>query len=328
MELYVWKRFAGSNKKASDERRAHMILGTVSAVKQTKLNELKEFWSQYWTQDNVVLGFGGSFTSEHVNQTASSIYSTLFKPTSTTSSSSNDVSPQTNSESRKETLESSKRRLIIVEKNKCDSMAISLGAVLPQTITRGTRDFYALWIANSFLGEHRNSSAKLFRVIREVRGINYGDYSYIETLTEGGSHMTPPPNIARKRQLFEVWIRPVGGSVDLGVFALKAAIREIESLVQFGMKKEDFEERKKFLQKYVKHYAVTTIDKVSWKIDDMFYGIKGEGIEVMEREIASIELEEVNRVVREVWGEIMRGADIVVVTEKGETEEDCEWRRK
>ena len=40
-------------------------------------------------------------------------------------------------------------------------------------------------IANSWLGEHRNSSSHLYQVIRETRGLNYGDYSYIECFPGG-----------------------------------------------------------------------------------------------------------------------------------------------
>jgi zinc protease len=35
------------------------------------------------------------------------------------------------------------------------STAISFGA--PIDLQRGTRDYYALWIANSWLGEHRTA---------------------------------------------------------------------------------------------------------------------------------------------------------------------------
>ncbi len=49
---------------------------------------------------------------------------------------------------------------------------------------RGDEDFYPLAVANSWLGEHRNSSSHLYQVIREERGLNYGDYSYIEYFPE------------------------------------------------------------------------------------------------------------------------------------------------
>ena len=56
--------------------------------------------------------------------------------------------------------------------------AISLGH--PIAVTRAHPDFAALSVARAWLGEHRASSGRLFQRIREVRGMNYGDYAYIE----------------------------------------------------------------------------------------------------------------------------------------------------
>jgi zinc protease len=95
---------------------------------------------------------------------------------------------------------------VIVEKPG-PSTAISLG--YPIDLHRGSREFYALWIANSWLGEHRNSSSHLYKVIREKRGMNYGDYSYIEAFPQGGFRTMPPTGVGRRQQMFEVWIRPV-----------------------------------------------------------------------------------------------------------------------
>ena len=39
--------------------------------------------------------------------------------------------------------------------------------------------------------------------------MNYGDYAYIEAFPRGMFQFFPDPNVARRAQLFEVWIRPV-----------------------------------------------------------------------------------------------------------------------
>ena len=77
-------------------------------------------------------------------------------------------------------------------------------------------DFYALWLAASWLGEHRNPISHLYQLIREKRGLNYGDYAYIEAFPRGMYQFFPDPNIARQQQLFEVWIRPVRGLICSG----------------------------------------------------------------------------------------------------------------
>ena len=85
--------------------------------------------------------------------------------------------------------------------------AISFGK--PIDVTRAHPDFAALSVAKVWLGEHRSSQSHLYQRIRELRGMNYGDYAYIEAFPRGMYQFFPDPNIPRRSQLFEVWIRPV-----------------------------------------------------------------------------------------------------------------------
>ena len=86
---------------------------------------------------------------------------------------------------------------IEVIKKETRATAISLGAPLPLTRASGV-DFAALNIARAWLGEHRMSSGRLFQRLREVRGMNYGDYAYIEFFTNPGGQFFPSANIARQ----------------------------------------------------------------------------------------------------------------------------------
>ena len=76
-------------------------------------------------------------------------------------------------------------------------------------ITRAHPDFAALSIARVYLGEHRASSGVLYQRIRQVRGMNYGDYAYIEAFPRGMFQFFPEAGVPRRAQLFEVWIRPI-----------------------------------------------------------------------------------------------------------------------
>jgi zinc protease len=58
---------------------------------------------------------------------------------------------------------------------------------------------------------------------------------------------------------------------------LRAAIRELAKLVDDGMTPEDFELTRTFLKKYSLHFADTTSGKLGYAVDDLFYGIDGEG---------------------------------------------------
>src|SRR5207247_93305 len=61
--------------------------------------------------------------------------------------------------------------------------AISLGE--PLDVVRGDPDFVALYLARTWLGEHRSSMSHLYQRIREIRGMNYGDYAYVEAFRGG-----------------------------------------------------------------------------------------------------------------------------------------------
>ena len=107
----------------------------------------------------------------------------------------------------------------IVEKP-ADSTAISLG--FPIDVTRRDDDFYALAVANSYLGEHRTFNGKLMQDLRGKRGLNYGDYSYIEDFIQEGMSTFPVPNNPRRQQDFTVWVRPVPH--DKAAFALRRTL--------------------------------------------------------------------------------------------------------
>ncbi len=187
-------------------------------------------------------------------------------------------------------------QVTIVEKD-APATAISMG--FPIDVLRGTKEWYALAIANSWLGEHRNSSSHLYQVIREERGLNYGDYSYIENFPNGGRLQMPPQNVARRKQIFEIWIRPVPH--EARHFALRAALRSFKHLVDGGMTEAQFSLTRGFLKKYVLHYAPTTSERLGYAIDDQFYVINGSHLERFRKMMDEVTLADVNAAVKKHW---------------------------
>jgi zinc protease len=170
-------------------------------------------------------------------------------------------------------------------------------------------------VANSWLGEHRNSSSHLYQVIRTARGLNYGDYSYIEAYPEGGRRQKPPTNVARRQQCFEIWIRTLPN--DQGLFALRAALRELDGLVRDGMTQEEFELTRSFLSKYILHFAETTFQRLGYAVDDRFYGLSEPHLETFRRTLQDLTLEEVNAAIGKHLQ--MQRMKIAIVTGEAET---------
>ncbi len=237
---------------------AHPIQGTVQGLKSITLDDVKAFYQQHYTQANAVIAIGGGFDDALESKLRAAV-ATLPAGTATTAPA---VTPTA----------IDGRQVMLVDKADADA-SISFG--FPINVPRGTRDFYALWIANSWLGEHRNSSSHLYQVIRETRGMNYGDYSYIEAFPQGGQRQMPPPNVARHSQIFQIWIRTLPN--ENALFATRAALRELTHLVQQGMSEEAFTLTRSFLRNYHLHFAETTQDRLGYAVDDRFYGIEGDG---------------------------------------------------
>ncbi len=261
-------------------RYAHPPQGTVASVKALTLDDVKMFYALRFTRDNAVVALGGSYPQELVERfqaTVAKLPAGAATPT---------PPPQPRPIAG--------RRVLLVAKPGADA-SISFG--FPLDVHRGEPDYYALWLANSWLGEHRSDSSHLYQVIRETRGLNYGDYSYIEAYPEGGQRQMPPPNVARRHQLFEVWIRTLPN--PQAVFALRAALRETQRLIEQGMTQEEFDLTRQFLQKYSLHFAETTAERLGYAIDDRFYGVPAPGdLALFRQAMARLTREEVNAAVK------------------------------
>jgi zinc protease len=264
-------------------RYAHLNQGTVSGLRAITLDDVRAFYGQHYTRANALLGVGGGFQQALVDR----LQAALRQLPAGERAAPPAITPPP--------IEG--RSVVLVDKPNADA-SISFG--FPLDVRRGERDFYALWIANSWLGEHRNQSSHLFNVIRELRGLNYGDYSYIEEFPEGGERNMPPVNVPRRMQLFEVWIRTLPNAQ--APFALRAALRELQLLVDEGLTSEEFELTRTFLKKYSLHFAETTAARLGYAMDDRFYGLDGEGhLARFRRMMDELTVEDVNDAIERHW---------------------------
>ncbi len=162
-------------------------------------------------------------------------------------------------------------------------------------MTRAHPDFAALWLARAWLGDHRAFHTQLFQRIREVRGLNYGDYAYIEAFPRGMYQFFPDPNRARRAQIFEIWIRPV--MPEHAVFAFKIALHELEQLIERGLSADDLDATRNYLAKNVFVMTKTQDQQLGYALDSRWYGT-GEFTSAMRVHIAALTLDEVNGAIR------------------------------
>jgi zinc protease len=110
--------------------------------------------------------------------------------------------------------------------------------------------------------------------LREQRGLNYGDYAYIEHFQQqGGDAATAQTYRARHQQDFTIWLRPVQNENRL--FALRAALYEFErSLKDEPFSADEVEQTKGFLDGYLLLYDQTDARKLGYALDDDFLGMQ------------------------------------------------------
>jgi zinc protease len=232
----------------------HSPIGTVEGLQRITLDDVKRFYQQHYTQGNLMLGVAGGYPADYASRLTRDLAALPAGQKGRMA-----LPPAPKIEGHNFTL---------VEKQ-TGSVGINLGFPLP--ITRADADYYPLMVANSFLGEHRTFNGRLMNELRGDRGLNYGDYSYIEYFDNPPSTTTPSPGVPRRQQYFSVWIRPVVPAD--AQFALRAALYEVQRLRNEGLTQDDFNLTRDFLLNYSKLWAQSLQDRLGVQMDSRYYGM-------------------------------------------------------
>jgi zinc protease len=256
----------------------HEDVGAVGALEKMTIADLESFYREHFTQANLVIGLAGGYPkgfAERVKEDFSKL-------------------PEGKREAAPlgEPKAVHGIRVTMIEKN-TRSVAYSIG--FPLDVRRGDPDYPALLLAQSYFGQHRESGGRLFRRLRQARGLNYGDYDYIEYFPRGMYRFEPEPNLARRQQIYQIWIRPVEPAT--AQFALRAAMYELDRLIKKGLSEEDFERTRSFLTKYVNLLTKTKSAELGYAIDSEFYGIPNYNL-YLKQSLAKLTVADVNRAIR------------------------------
>jgi len=122
----------------------------------------------------------------------------------------------------------------------------------------------------------------------------------------------PEPNVARKAQLFEIWLRPV--APENAQMALRIALHELEALVRDGLSPEAFEETREYAMKSVYLLTAQQEHQLGYALDSAWYGI-GEFTGYVRDGLARLALDETNAAIRRHLSP--RNLFVVAVTRDG-----------
>jgi zinc protease len=259
----------------------HEDLGTVSALQKMTVADAQKFYRDHYNQANTIIGLAGGYPAEFAQRVKRDFAALPEGMPDRFKNSSNDAPAPI-----------AHNRVTIVEK---DTRAVAWSFGFPIDVKRGDPDYPALLVAQSYLGQHRESNGQLFQRLRELRGLNYGDYAYIEYFPRGMFSLEPEPNIARQQQIFQIWIRPI--EPPNAVFGLRAALYELNRLIKDGIPQKNFEDVRQFLPKYVNVLTKTKSAELGYAIDSAYYGIPNYN-DYIKTALAKLTAEDVNRAVR------------------------------
>jgi len=234
----------------------HLAQGTVRGLQSVKREDLETFYRTYYQSSDMFVA--ASITEPG---TLKLLFSSL--PAASVESQFRVGSPQ---------ALASHRLLIITQPN---AIATGLHLGFPIPVKHGDPDYWPLFVANVFLGTHRDDFGRLYKAIREDRGYNYGDYSYIEYYASPPLFLFPPPGTPRHQQYFSMWIRPVGH--QYAHFILKAMTWELDNFIRNGMTSEQVSAAKQKARTLYLSYAASKGRQLGYRLDDMFYGMKDHG---------------------------------------------------
>jgi zinc protease len=270
------------------------------------LQNVKDFYKQNYTQANLVLGLSGGFDIKFSKEITAD-FAKLPKGAKMTRK----ISAPILTDGIK----------IDIVQRETRATAISLG--FPIDVNRADKDYAALALVASYFGQHRSSNSYLYGQLREKRGLNYGDYAYIEYFPRGMFQFEPNPNLARQQQIFQIWIRPV--EPQNANFALRAALYEFDKLVKNGMTKETFEATRDFLTKYVNILTQTKDAELGYALDSRYYGIPNFN-QYMKTALAKLTLADVNNALKRHFStDKMR---VVMITKDAENLRDAIVKNK
>jgi zinc protease len=283
-----------------DHPYGHVDTGTVKGLEAITLEDVKAFHKAHYRKDALVLGVAGRADQSLV----ASIQDQLGSLPEGTKNVKTVALPKP---------ESPVGLDVTIIKKPAASTAISIG--FPIDFTRRDDDFYALAVANSYLGEHRTFNGKLMQDLRGKRGLNYGDYAYIEDFLQDGMTRLAVPNNPRRLQYFSIWLRPVPH--DKAAFSLRAALWEFDRLVKDGISPADFEASRTFLLNYSKLWVQTLSRRLGYAIDGAALGPDREDLVTeMARRLPKLTVDDVNAAVKRRLA--TSGIKVAIVTEDAE----------
>ncbi|MFQ5696193.1 MAG: M16 family metallopeptidase, partial [Terriglobia bacterium] len=263
-------------------RYAHPDLGTEKGLALVSTEDVRRFYASYYQPGNIVVGL--STTDAAVTEKVRAALNGVGRV---------EANPFIPAKAEVTTTVRGREVMIVALPN---AISTGLHAGFPLPLTRSDSDYWPLYVANIWFGTHRDGFSHLYQVIRQARGYNYGDYSYIEHFDGRPFFLFPPTNTPRRYQYFSIWIRPI--QHDYAHHILKALTWELENFIRTGLTEEQCALAKNKARVLYLSLAEDTERLLGYKLDDEFYGLDEGYLDGYLNKIDAVGCADVNRALK------------------------------
>jgi zinc protease len=261
---------------------SHHVLGRETTVPTLTRDDVLRFYRDFYRPENAIIGI--STTDEAVVSQVRDAVRAMNRDATTPSPAVTMPKPAA----------FTGRHALVIEEPNAPAASVHLG--FPIEVNRTNPDYWPLYIANVWLGTHRDSFGQLYQKIREERGYNYGDYSYIEYWTGRTNSLFQIFNQPREQQYFSMWVRPV--KHEHAVHLMKAITYELDQIIRNGLTAEQVQEAKNKARVLYLNLGETVPRLVGSRVDDAFYGARGGFLDSYIEAVNRVTPEQVNEAIR------------------------------
>ena len=229
----------------------HTVQGRTGALEVLTLEEAQAFYAKAYVREAVTIGIAGDVAAQ-----GALIEGLMALPVGRR------LNPTPRSRPPVE------GRALAIIQGSGDSVGWHMGH--PIDVDRDHQDYPALLLGLSAFGEHRQSWGTMFQVMRTERGLNYGDYAYLEHYRQVGGSDVQELGTLRLQPQFSMWLRPI--QPENAAFALKLALTLVEQLVEDGLDSGHFERMQQSLVKRTQTMARDPGRRLGFAVDAAVMG--------------------------------------------------------
>jgi zinc protease len=229
----------------------HPTEGLTHTVKTITSADARSFYESHYTSGDYILGLAGEVTEPMAQSIRQSLAAALKAGT---------PPPLTLPMPKVTGL-----NVYLIEKENRAQTQLRFGR--PIDIGRSDADFMPLFLANTWLGRHRESMGRLYQVVRSQRGLSYGAYSYAEHFDQDGWSNLARPGRPRQEQYFSAWVYPKATNAN---FVIHVVMRELADLSAKGLAPNDLEAARTFEINHFPFEIETPARLLGMRMDEIY----------------------------------------------------------